>query len=46
MLPDTRKKRGAINAIGSAMKILFGTMDNDDLETFSSKISELEKNTE
>lgn len=43
MLPETRKKRGAINAIGSAMKILFGTMDNDDLETFSSKISELEK---
>ena len=34
MLPETRKKCGAINAIDFAMKMLFGTMDSDDPETF------------
>lgn len=43
MLPETRRKRGAINAIGSGMKLLFGTMDNDDLETLSTKLYELDK---
>lgn len=42
LLPNTRPKRGLINAFGSAFKFLFGTLDNGDYEELNSKIENLE----
>lgn len=42
LLPTTRARRGVINGIGSVLKFLFGTMDDDDLQTLNSKINNLD----
>jgi len=38
----TREKRGVFNFIGGINKILFGTMDNEDANYYTDKISHLE----
>jgi hypothetical protein len=40
---QTRYKRGVFNFIGDISKILFGTLDNEDANYYSDKISNLEK---
>jgi len=41
-----RFKRGLINAIGSGMKILFGTMDNSDAEYYQNALLTIKENEE
>ena len=41
-LPHTRNKRGVFNFIGVISKILFGTLDNEDANYYTDKISHLE----
>ncbi|XP_017784214.1 PREDICTED: uncharacterized protein LOC108567922 [Nicrophorus vespilloides] len=41
-----RVKRGWINAIGKGLKTVFGTMDEDDAQFYSSKINQFAKNEE
>ena len=38
----TREKRGEFNFIGGITKFLFGTMDNEDANYYTDKISHLE----
>ena len=38
----TRNERGAFNFIGGISKILFGTVDNEDANYYTDKISHLE----
>jgi len=40
---QSRYKRGVFNFIGGISKILFGTLDNEDANYYSDKISSLEK---
>lgn len=46
LLPTTRPRRGVVNGIGSVMKFLFGTMDDDDLQAINSKINSLDNQTD
>ena len=46
LLPTTRSRRGVINGIGSVMKFLFGTMDDDDLQAINSKINSLDNQSD
>lgn len=42
-MESSRKKRGALNVMGTGIKFLFGTMDEDDRKNIASKIESLEK---
>ena len=44
-LIQSRHKRGVFDFIGGISKILFGTLDNEDANYYSDKISSLEKRT-
>ena len=39
--PQNRERRGLINSIGSALKVIAGTLDASDAEYFSSKIEQI-----
>lgn len=42
LLPSQRPKRGLVDGIGSALKFLFGTLDDDDYQTLNSKLEQLD----
>ena len=41
---NNRKKRGALNILGSFIKVITGNLDNNDAEKYNSEIQELFKN--
>lgn len=42
LLPTQRSKRGLINGLGTALKFLFGTLDDDDYQNLNTKLEQLD----
>lgn len=42
LLPTKRTKRGLVNGLGTVLKFLFGTLDDDDYQTLNTKLERLD----
>lgn len=45
LIPHTREKRGLLNIVGTGLKYIYGTMDDNDRREIESQLQVLETNT-